>query len=265
MESFLIEAEMPRPGTPTEPSVAKDRAPLSLRLNVVLLRAFVTIWSIAYYIVYFRNPAYLAFIAFALAVDFARLSPDISTGILHQFKSRKLAFASLISVLFAGQCWLVLFYHSPSIAFLGPYDHFRVAIRSTSAIYAAAIYILESAGAAGAWLIIVYFGIRSASVEDVAGLQETEAALKRVRPRKEISKLLWFFLALYALQIALVFATIRNGVPRPHEYHPQTNPIQLALFTATPVFFAYGMKTWLREVLVFANRARSEIDALKPR
>lgn len=242
----------------------QSHMPLSLRLNRVLLCVFTTLWTLAYYVAYFRNPVYLVLVAIAVALDLVRLSPDVSSRVYTRIVSARITMLAAIAALFVAHCWVVVSGILPQVAFGGPYDHFSIAILAVSTPYAAAIYGMESAGALASYLIIAYYGIQSSAANATSVIEETDQALAQTNSRRELRKLLGFIVLLYALQMSAAIVSIHNGIPRVYEYHPQSNPIQLALFSATPVFFAFGMKVWLREVRAFLKRVNSIISGGGP-
>lgn len=222
-----------------------------MKVNQILSIFFISLWAVAFHIAYFKNHIYFVFIAIALAIDLVRLSSEASTRLYAQIVANRLNILAATAALFCLQCWLVLSDAFPQIAFEGPYEHYRIALESVSTVYAALIYVLESSGAVIGALIIGYYGIQLSATQAVSFFQETNRILAKIDPRKESRKLLAFFVSLYAFQVSVAIIAIRNALPRVYEYHPQNNPIQLALFSSVPVFFALGMKAWLREVMVY--------------
>jgi hypothetical protein len=247
-----------RPPRVKMPSAERQRPTLALRVSEALLIGFTTAWAVAYYIAYFRSPIYLLLIATAIAIDCARLSSSLSSRIFRQIRLRKAELAFIVVCLFALQCWAVLSGELPELAFVGPYKHFLAASPAVSMVYAASIYVSESAGALIALLIIIYYGIRLASSDSESILQEAERRLRVVERDKEISKLPLFFLLVYALQISVVAISVQTN-PGALGYHPQTNPFELALFAAAPALIAVGMRAWSREVTTFLRLSNSTV------
>jgi hypothetical protein len=232
--------------------------PLSLKLNRALLFVFTTLWAVAYYVVYFRNPVYLWVIVVAVALDATRLSPTASSRLYAIFTANKHAIFAVIAGLFALHCWLVVSDKLPEIAFGLPYDHYRTVLETVSKIHAAIIYCLEAAGAVASFVIIAFNGIQMATAQTSSFLDQTNRLLKKVSPRAGMRKLIWLFVGAYTLQLSVGIITVRiHGRAGPYDYHPEWDPFDLAMFVASPIFFALGVKYWLRAVVAYLKQVES--------
>ncbi|HEU4662371.1 MAG TPA: hypothetical protein VFS63_17090 [Pseudolabrys sp.] len=237
---------MPRTTGAIEQAKRRPSIPLSLRANHALLVVFTTLWTVAYYVVYFRNPAYLWLIAIAIALDAVRLSPTASSRLYAIIVANRYAILGAIAALFTLHCWLVVSDTFPEVAFGLPYDHYRTVLETVSKFHAAIIYCLEAAGALASFLIIADCGIRYAALPPP---ERTNKILEKINSRTEIHRLIISFPVFYALQLSVVFIKIGDRFhPSIYDYRPEQDPYQLLMFFASPIFFALVMKYWLQEV-----------------
>jgi hypothetical protein len=225
--------------------------------NRLLFAFFNTTWSLIYYFVYWRNPAFAVLIVLAFVVDLLRLDRRrCERAVLLVSSTRSLITWSLALIaLLVAIAALVVAFDLRSIASGGAYLHYEQAKLYTIPTRAALVYIVEFSGICFAFALQAFLSVRLPTSTEIA-----RVPIRQQRFR-QFWLLVFFVLIVLAVIVFRLWDLWETGSTINPSYQPGTNIVALLLYIASPMFFAVAMKAWLTTVYVLqADKLSSTPD-----